>query len=128
MEGPSQRALGTQRPHMRSGGAGAVVGCAKTDTDQQLGEDARKRVHAPSSRFLEDVPPNMGSIKFECLNSTESHWIQKESHSMAIGCNHESRLPFDQAAPVCGSFTAPGRGMLSGWLRSYVAALRARSP
>ena len=53
------------------GSARVVVDCAKTGTDQQLGEDARKRVHAPSSRFLEDVPPNMGSIKSECLDSTE---------------------------------------------------------
>ena len=90
MVGPSQRASGTQRPHMRSGGAGAVVGCAKTGTDQQLGEGARKRVHAPSSRFLEDVPPNMGSIKSECLNSTESHWINpfrtRTQNESCAGC------------------------------------------
>ena len=48
---------------------------------------------------------------------------------MAIGCNHESKLPFDQAAPVCGSFTAAASyfEIAFGWLCSYVAALRARS-
>ena len=55
---------------------------------------------------------------------------------MAIGCNHESRLPFDQAAPVCGSFTAAAcypagfaaTSLPSGRVRLNVDAAPAQPP